>query len=499
MTQIDTGTSNMQSDLRTQAFIGGTFVDAEGGALMPAWSPSTGQRIAEVANCSAHDVERAVSVARVAFDKGSWSRAPLEFRKQVMHRFADLVESHSAELSYLDSLNAGKPITACSTGDLPDAVATLRWYAEVIDKVYGRVSPNTGDGIGIITREPVGVVGSVIPWNYPCATLAWKLGPALACGNSVVVKPAEQAPLSAIRIAELAVEAGLPNGVLNVVPGVGEIAGRQVGMSLGVDALSFTGSTATGRRFLEYAAASNLKMVSLECGGKSPQIVLADAVADLDYLVDQLAIAAFTNSGQNCTAGSRILVDESVHDLVVAALAARVATEVVGPALDPATTIGPVIEQRAMVRVLEAAEEARAGGATVVSGGRQALSESGGWFVEPTILAGVASDMRVAREELFGPLVAVLPFTDHAEAIAMANDTSYGLAASLYTNDIDRATEIATSIRAGTVSINSYSEGDITTPFGGYGLSGFGGREKGTDALAQYSELKTIWLTRRPR
>jgi gamma-glutamyl-gamma-aminobutyraldehyde dehydrogenase len=325
-------------------------------------------------------------------------------------------------------------------------------------------------------------------------TLAWKLAPALAAGNSVVVKPAELAPLSTLRIAELAAEAGLPEGVLNVVPGQGEVAGKALGMHPDVDVVTFTGSTEVGREFLRYSANSNLKRIVLECGGKSPQIVMSDATRNLDYVAGQLATAAFWNAGQNCTCGSRILVDSAVHDEVVEALVAATPTWIVGDPLDRATRLGPLIEADAMDRVLRAISDATDQGATVAYGGGRVMEQTGGWFVEPTILVGVRADMAIARQEVFGPVVSILPFDDESEAVAMANDSPYGLAASLFTHDVDRVHRVSRAIRAGTVSVNCYGEGDISTPFGGYRESGFGGRDKGVEAFDQYTELKTVWL-----
>ncbi len=481
----------------TQAFIDGELVDAATGATLDTFEPGAGTVLAAVADCGVADVERATAAARAAFEKGSWRKLAPASRKTVLLRFADLVEAHASELAFLDAVNAGKPISDCEQIDLPDVVATLRWYAESLDKLFDKVSPTGPENLALIVREPIGVVAAVLPWNFPTSTLAWKIGPALAAGNSIVVKPPEQAPLSTIRMAQLAAEAGLPDGVFNVVPGRGEVAGRALGLSHDVDAVTFTGSTEVGRHFLRYAADSNLKRVVLECGGKSPQIVMADAARDLPYVAAQLANAAFWNTGQNCTAGSRILVERSIRDEVVEALAATAAGLKVGDPLDHDTRLGAIIEPEALARILRYIDEAGGAGATVAFGGRRILEETGGWFVQPTILDNVTPDMAVAREEIFGPVVSMITFADEDEAIALANDTDYGLAASVFTHDLDRAHRMARAVRAGTVSVNCYSEGDITTPFGGYKTSGFGGRDKGIEALDQYSELKTIWFALR--
>jgi gamma-glutamyl-gamma-aminobutyraldehyde dehydrogenase len=481
------------ADLRSQAFIGGEFVDAASGERFDTFAPGSGQRIASVAACAAEDVDRAVAAARAAFEAGTWRQLAPSERKGVLLDLADLIEQDTATIARLEALDAGKPIVDCEEIDVPDAVATIRWYAEAADKVFGKVSPTGADALGLVVREPIGVVGAVLPWNFPLMTLAWKIAPALAAGNSLVVKPPEQASLSTLRLAELAASAGIPEGVFNVVPGLGKVAGRALGLHPDVDVISFTGSTEVGREFLRYSADSNLKEIVLECGGKSPQVVLADA-GDLERVAEELAGAAFWNAGQNCTQGSRVLVDRAIHADFVDAFTAAASQWTVGDPLDRTTKVGPLIEESALRRVLRYIASGEQSGATIAYGGKRVLEETGGWFVEPTILDGVSPDAAVAREEIFGPVVSVLTFEREAEAAAIANATSYGLAASMFTKSIDAAHRMARAIRAGTVSVNCYAEGDITTPFGGYKQSGFGGRDKGLEAFDQYTQLKTMWF-----
>jgi gamma-glutamyl-gamma-aminobutyraldehyde dehydrogenase len=482
--------------LRTDAFIDGTFRPAASGARFATENPATGQQLAEIAAGDIEDIDIAVRAARRAFDAGVWSkRSPTE-RKQVLLRFAGLLEANLEELAQLEALDAGKPITDCREVDIPETVRTFRWYAEALDKVFDAVAPTGHDALGLIIREPIGVVGAVLPWNFPLMMAAWKAAPALASGNSLIIKPAELTSLSTLRMAELAAEAGIPDGVLSVVPGLGETAGQALGRHMDVDALSFTGSTEVGRMFLRYSSESNLKEIVLECGGKSPQVIMADP-PDLDYVADQVLFAGLMNMGENCTCGSRLIVHRSVRDGLLDRLVTRIADWPVGNPLDPATRIGPMIERPHLDKVLGYIEAGRREGARVIVGGGRTLEESGGYFVEPTVFDDVTNSMKIAREEIFGPVISTIPFDTEDEAIAIANETSYGLAASLYTTDLDTAFRLARAIKAGTVSVNSYSEGDITTPFGGYKQSGFGGRDKGLEAFDQYTQKKTVWVTLR--
>ncbi len=479
--------------LRTQLFIDGEFRDAVGGRRFVTENPATGQPIAEVAEGGPADVDIAVAVARRAADSGVWSRMSPGDRKRILIRWADLIEANGREIGLIETIDAGKPITDTVGLDVPETANCIRWHAEAADKTYGQVAPTPEGTIATITREPIGVVGAVIPWNYPAQMAAWKLGPALATGNTVVIKPASNTSLSLLRIAELASEAGLPAGVLNVVTGPGASVGEAMGRHPDVDAIAFTGSTEVGRHFLTWSAETNLKRVLLELGGKSPQVVFPD-VTDFENVATNVAIAIFWNMGENCSAGSRLIVHRSVKDRVLEAVAAELRQWTVGDPLDPATKIGALISRGHMERVLDYVNVGRSEGARVVTGGERILAETGGYFVPPTILDGVRNDMRVAQEEIFGPVLSVIDFETEEEAVAIANDTPYGLAASLYTRDLDIAHRVARDLRAGVVGVNAYSEGDMTTPFGGYKMSGFGGHDKSLHAHDQYTETKTIWI-----
>ncbi len=479
--------------LRTQPFIDGEFRDAIGGRRYVTENPATGLPIAEVAEGGPADVDAAVAAARAAFDDGRWSRLSPGDRKRILIRWADLIEANGREIGLIETIDAGKPITDTVGLDVPETASCIRWHAEAADKVYGQVAPSPEGTVATITREPVGVVGAVIPWNYPAQMAAWKLGPALATGNSVVIKPASTTSLSLLRIAELGAEAGIPDGVLNVVTGPGDTVGEAIGRHPDIDCVAFTGSTEVGRRFLAYAADSNLKRVLLELGGKSPQLVFADA-ADMTDVAANVAIAIFWNMGENCSAGSRLIVHRSRKAELLEAVRAELANWPVGDPLDPSTKIGALISRGHMEKVLGYIDVGRSEGARVVAGGERILEETGGWFVPPTIFDGVRNDMRIAREEIFGPVLSVIEFETEAEAVALANDTPYGLAASLYTQDLNVAHRVARELKAGVVGINAYSEGDMTTPFGGYKLSGFGGHDKSLHAHDQYTETKTIWI-----
>jgi gamma-glutamyl-gamma-aminobutyraldehyde dehydrogenase len=478
---------------RTQAFIDGGFAPAASGKTLASVNPANGKKIADIASCEVEDVNRAVKAARRTFESGCWSRMKPADRKKVLFRFAELVEKTADEIAILDTLNAGKPISDCINIDMPDTVDCLAWHAELIDKVYERTAPTPVENPCMIVREPMGVVGLLVPWNFPVQMAAWKIGPALAAGNSIVLKPARTTSLSAIRLAELAAKAGVPAGVFNVVPGSGTVVGQAICRHMDVDMVAFTGSTEVGRELLRYSAESNLKRVILELGGKSPQLVFADA-PDLDAVAENAANAAFWNMGENCSSGSRLIVHRSIKDALLEKLIALVKTWKTGDPLDPETRMGPMIEKSHMEKVLGYIEAGKQEKAKLVLGGRRVLQDTGGWFVEVTIFDQVNNRMRIAREEIFGPVLSVITFDNDEEAIAIANDTDYGLAASLYSRDLSKAHRVARALRAGTVSINCFSEGDITTPFGGFKESGFFGRDKSIYAHEQYSELKTIWM-----
>ena len=441
------------------------------------------------------EVDAAVTAARACFDAGNWRRRSPAQRKVAMLRWCDLLTEHAAELAALDCIDAGKPIDECENTDIPATLEALRWYAEAIDKCYGKVAPTGDDALGLVIAEPIGVVGAVLPWNFPAQMYAWKVGPALATGNSVIVKPAELTPLSAVRMTELAHQAGIPPGALQVVNGRGETAGAALGRHMDVDMVSFTGSTEVGRLFLSYAAQSNLKEIVLECGGKNPQVVFADA--DINTAVADILNAAFWNMGENCSCGSRLLVAGEIKDQLVEKLLAGLADWKLGDPREPGVRLGPMVEGPHLEKVKGFLEQANADGLHCATGGRIRGDLLSGWYVEPTVYVDVDPGAQLFREEVFGPLLAVTGFATEAEAIRLANDTNYGLAASVYTENVHRAQRVAGAIRAGTVSINGFSEGDITTPFGGYKQSGFGGRDNGLEALQQYQQTKTVWYVNR--
>ncbi len=477
---------------RTQAFVDGKYVPAVSGATFDCVNPADGLVIAQVASCDAPDVDAAVASARRAFEGGAWSRRAPAARKKVLLRFAELIRKHREELALTETLDMGKPISDSMKVDVPAAANCIAWYAEAIDKVYDEVAPTAHEALALITRESIGVVGAIVPWNYPMLMASWKLGPALATGNSVVLKPSEKSPLTALRVAELAMEAGLPEGVLNVVPGFGYTAGEALAMHMDVDCIAFTGSTRTGKRMLEYSGKSNMKRVWLECGGKAPNVVLGD-VADLERAATAAAYGIFFNQGEMCSAASRLVVHESLRDAMLEKIVEIGRTMQPGDPLDPKTRLGAIVDQVQPNTVLGYIESGREEGAEVRLGGKRARRESGGFFVEPTVFADVKPGMRIAREEIFGPVLSTITFSDVEEAVRIANDGSYGLTAAVWSRDITTAHRVAKRLRAGTVYVNCYDADDITVPFGGFKQSG-NGRDKSLHAMDKYTELKTTWI-----
>ena len=480
-------------ELPDRAVIDGRLQPSVTGRTFENVTPRNGTMINRVAACDAADVDAAVNAARRAFGDGTWRNLHYREKKRILFALADLMERDAEILAVLESLDVGKPINDALTIDIPGAIRTLRYYAEALDKIYGEVGPGTTDRFSFTIEEPLGVVGAIVPWNFPLHMAMWKVAPALAMGNSVVLKPAEQSPMTALKLGQLALEAGLPPGVLNVIPGFGDKAGKALALHMDVDMIAFTGSGAVGRLLMQYSGQSNLKRVSLELGGKSPQIVFADC-PDLNAAAFHSAWGIFFNQGEVCTAASRLLVQEGIADAFLDKLLMIARRIVPGDPLAPETKFGAMVSAEQMDTALRYIEGASREGAALRLGGKRARVDSGGFFVEPTVFDAVAPDATLAREEVFGPVLAVTRFTDPDEALRLANDTVYGLAAGLWTRDLSLAHRAAREIKAGLVWVNGWDACDITMPFGGFKQSGFG-RDRSLHALHKYADLKSVSIT----
>ncbi|WP_148254619.1 aldehyde dehydrogenase [Aidingimonas lacisalsi] len=487
----------MASALRfeTRAFINDAFVDAASGETFETINPATGEVLAHVASCDAPDAQTAIQHARRAFNEGIWSRISPSERKRILLRFGDLIERHKHELALLDTLDMGKPVTS-SLGDMAGAISCIRYNAESIDKLYGEVAPTGEDSLGMILREPLGVVASIVPWNFPMMMTAWKIGPALAAGNSVILKPSEKSPLSALRLAQLALEAGLPTGVFQVLPGYGHTVGQALALSMDVDCLSFTGSTQVGKLLMQFAGQSNLKRVYLECGGKSPNLVFGDC-KNLDTVATNTAAAIFHNQGEVCIAGSRLLVENSIREQFIEKVLAAAETMQPGDPLDPESFMGAIVDRTQYQSILDYIRRGVEEGAHLRVGGEAVNDDGGGLFIPPTVFDGVTPQMSIGRDEVFGPVLSVFGFDSEEEAVAMANDSLYGLAAGLWSQDIDRIMRVTRRLHSGQVYVNNWAGGDMTVPFGGVKQSG-NGRDKSHHSLEEYSELKSVWMELTP-
>lgn len=477
----------------TQAIVNGKLVAAQSGKTFANIGPRDGKTLSQVAGGDAADIDLAVKAARAAFEDGRWRNKHPREKKRIMFKLAELMERDLEELALLETLDMGKPIRDTLSIDIPTAINSIRWYAEALDKVYGEVATTPAERLSYIVREPLGVVGAIVPWNFPLHMACWKVAPALATGNSIVLKPAEQSPSTALRLGALALEAGVPEGVLSVVPGFGETAGQALARHMDVDLIAFTGSGEVGRKLMSYSGESNLKRIALELGGKSPQIVFADA-ENLDAAADAAAWGIFFNQGEICNAASRLLVEAKIKDEFVAKVIAKAAQYAPGDPLDPASTAAAIVSEAQMRRVLGYIDIAQKEGAQLALGGRRVRAESGGYYVEPTIFDKVQNTHTLAREEVFGPVLGVISFKTEEEAVKLANDTVYGLASGMWTGNISRAHRVARQLRSGLVWINGWDACDITVPFGGAKQSGFG-RDRSLHALEKYTEIKGISIT----
>lgn len=474
----------------TKAVINGKMVASVSGKTTAIINPATSEKLAEVADCLPEDADIAVKYAREAFESGVWSGMAPAKRKKILLRWADLLQQQARELILLEALNVGKPVSDCTVVDIPAAINTVRWTAEAIDKIYDQLAPTDSNSIALINRLPLGVVAAIVPWNFPLSTTSWKLAPALATGNSVILKPDPKTPFTALKMAQLAIEAGIPAGVLQVLPGDGINLGKYLSLHPDIDGQTFTGSTAVGKLLTQYAGQSNLKRTFLELGGKSANIVFADA--NLKKAVALAAVAGFYNSGQTCTAGTRLLVEHSIYEEFLEMLINQAEKWIPDSPLNPKTRMGPIINQEQLDRIQQYIKLGQEEGATLAYGG-ELIERDGGFWQQPTIFSNVTNQMKIAREEIFGPVISVIPFKDQEDAIQIANDSPYGLAGAVWSQNINTAHRVASAIRAGTVGINNYFGGDITVPFGGFKESG-NGRDKSIHAMHDYTELKTTWI-----
>ncbi|MBY0561354.1 aldehyde dehydrogenase [Hyphomicrobium sp.] len=476
-----------------EAVIDGRLTGSASGKTFDNVTPRNGRILNRVAQCDAADVDAAVKSARSTFENGSWRKLHYREKKKILLKLADLMERDIETLAVLESLDVGKPISNALGGDVPNAIRSLRYYAEALDKIYGEVGPEAPDRFSFVVHDPLGVIGAIVPWNFPLHMAMWKVAPALAMGNSVVLKPAEQSPLTALKLGELALEAGLPAGALNVVPGFGIEAGKALALHNDVDMIAFTGSGSVGKLLMQYSGQSNLKRVSLELGGKSPHIIFADC-PDLDRAATEAAWGVFYNSGQVCTAGSRLLAQDSIADDFLDRLIKVARKIVAGDPLEPSTATGAMVNEEQMKTALRYIETAKREGGSLALGGSRTLADTGGFYVEPTVFDQIKPENTLAREEVFGPVLAVTRFKQPDDAIRIANDTNYGLAAGLWTKDISLAHRAAREIRAGLVWINGWDACDITMPFGGFKQSGFG-RDRSLHALHKYADMKSVSIT----
>jgi len=476
----------------SQLFINGKYDNSITGKTFDNISPIDGKLINKVTFSQLEDVNKAVAVARKTFESGVWSKAAPTHRKKVILKFAELLKKNGLELAVLDTLDMGKTINDTYAADVPGSIKNVRWYGEIIDKVYDDIAPTPYNSLALITKEPIGVVVAIVPWNYPLMMAAWKVGPALVTGNSLILKPAEQSPLTAIRMAELLAEAGLPEGVFNVLPGDGPTTGKSLALHNDVDCVAFTGSGEVGKKILEYSGQSNMKRVQLECGGKSPNVIFADC-ENLDTIVNVSANAIFGNQGEVCSAASRLIVQDSIKDEFVEKVVKTSKKMMPGDPWDLSSFMGAIVDKTQLDKIHGYVEQGKKEGAKVATGGNVILKNTGGYYFEPTVFDNVKNNMKIAQEEIFGPVLSSITFKTTEEALKIANDTSYGLAAAVWTRDINKAHLMAKGIKAGSVFVNNYDEADLTVPAGGYKQSGIG-RDNSYHALDTYLQIKSTWI-----